>query len=78
LQAPPAGHNWRDRAETGRCLGRSRGFRDRPVADLAAPMAMGKDAPHLPFAIPAGIGSVGWIADLPQSQGRYAQDPVKI
>jgi hypothetical protein len=25
---------------------------------------MGEDAPQLPFAIPAGIGSIGWIPDL--------------
>jgi len=26
--------------------------------------ATGRNAPHLPFAIPAGIGSVGWKGDL--------------
>src|SRR6516165_4190440 len=31
--------------------------------------ATGRNAPHLPFAIPAGIGSLGWITDLRRSHG---------
>ena len=32
-----------------------------------------EDAPHLPFAIPAGIRSTGWIADLRRTTSRVAR-----
>jgi hypothetical protein len=30
---------------------------------------MGEDAPHLPFAVFVGIGSVGWISAVPDLRG---------
>jgi hypothetical protein len=46
--------------------------RERPESALCSQWLttrpMGEDAPHLPFAISAGIGSVGWRADLSPSR----------
>jgi len=41
-------------------------------------------APHLPFAIPAGIGSIGWIAAVRRTSGTdeagrsFADDPLIV
>ena len=31
---------------------------------------MGEDAPHLPFAIPVGIGSIVWFVERPDLRDR--------
>jgi len=38
-------------------------------ADTGQAAGTRQSAPHLPFAIPIGNGSVGWVADLPQPRG---------